>query len=439
MTVEIPRHTPKRWLRSTPAITGGRCPSPPSPPLNRACFNPRPPLLAGDAACQRPTSRTWRFQSTPAITGGRCQSPATRTTSAQGFNPRPPLLAGDAGVAPPLDRGFAVSIHARHYWRAMPVWGNPSPAGTGVSIHARHYWRAMRQCFGDAGLSGSFNPRPPLLAGDAPPAWAPSTPFGSFNPRPPLLAGDANTEPHELHSTHCFNPRPPLLAGDARFRGVLIKRWLCFNPRPPLLAGDASRQPDGLSGRGVSIHARHYWRAMQHCQQHQHPAEAVSIHARHYWRAMQAVGVQGQLVWPCFNPRPPLLAGDARFFQQGHPIPLVSIHARHYWRAMLFEHVQRVLACMVSIHARHYWRAMPDRCPCRSGTTCFNPRPPLLAGDASWHPCLPHRRMVSIHARHYWRAMLAGRTAVRRTQQFQSTPAITGGRCPYIYASPQGT
>jgi len=35
------------------------------------------------------------------------------------FNPRPPLLAGDADLALALDFFLVVSIHARHYWRAM--------------------------------------------------------------------------------------------------------------------------------------------------------------------------------------------------------------------------------------------------------------------------------------------------------------------------------
>ena len=40
-------------------------------------------------------------------------------------------------------------------------------------------------------MRNSFNPRPPLLAGDAW-MWEPSRRFlRGFNPRPPLLAGDA--------------------------------------------------------------------------------------------------------------------------------------------------------------------------------------------------------------------------------------------------------
>ena len=63
------------------------------------------------------------------------------------FNPRPPLLAGDAKlVALRCGQGF-------------------------VSIRARHCWRAMRSSIGQTARQPRFNPRPPLLAGDASTFW----------------------------------------------------------------------------------------------------------------------------------------------------------------------------------------------------------------------------------------------------------------------------
>ena len=59
----------------------------------------------------------------------------------------------------------------------------------------------------------------------------------------------------------------------------------------------------------------------------------------------------------------------------------------------------------------------------------FNPRPPILAGDARPNSAMPVRQDVSIHARQYWRAMQCSRKALRSAQRFQSTPANTGGRC----------
>ena len=135
-------------------------------------------------------------------------------------------------------------------------------------------------------------------------------------------------------------------------------------------------------------------------------------------------------IYECFNPRPPLLAGDAkricaehgrRFGFNPRP-PLLAGDACHTWRAGVSIHV--------SIRARHCWRAMhtcTSRLPCRA---CFNPRPPLLAGDA---PCRTHidvgSMIVSIRARHCWRAMLLTIHATGAALVFQSAPAIAGGRC----------
>ena len=154
-------------FQSAPAIAGGRCSSNCTGIGTFTRFNPRPPLLAGDAAagsgaclycevsirarhCWRampasvqPRSARRSFQSAPAIAGGRCPSPtepiamiakfqsapaiaggrcrrAPSSFAARScFNPRPPLLAGDAFVRLPLVSVLAVSIRARHCWRAM--------------------------------------------------------------------------------------------------------------------------------------------------------------------------------------------------------------------------------------------------------------------------------------------------------------------------------
>jgi len=61
----------------------------------------------------------------------------------------------------------------------------------------------------------------------------------------------------------------------------------------------------------------------------------------------------------CFNPRPPLLAGDARdaIKAQLGDLP-VSIRARHCWRAMRPARLHGSIDYIVSIRARHCWRAM---------------------------------------------------------------------------------
>jgi len=132
----------------------------------RRRFNPRPPLLAGDAA--------------QPIGGGRL---------GERFNPRPPLLAGDA----PGQRGNGlgrgqVSIRARHCWRAMPRRvGLLGPRKKFQSAPAI----AGGRCLGN-GLALlfqlGFNPRPPLLAGDA---WISATarPWRLFQSAPAIAGG----------------------------------------------------------------------------------------------------------------------------------------------------------------------------------------------------------------------------------------------------------
>ena len=159
-------------LQSAPAIAGGRCPGRPGERHAAHGFNPRPPLLAGDATaamtsfaqddvsirarhCWRAMRCRWAgspwlsaFQSAPAIAGGRCLLGEFFDPLRHRFNPRPPLLAGDAAGAIGLGTNHAVSIRARHCWRAMRDGGH-----------------GVRSGF-------CFNPRPPLLAGDAGPAVA---------------------------------------------------------------------------------------------------------------------------------------------------------------------------------------------------------------------------------------------------------------------------
>ena len=69
-------------------------------------------------------------------------------------------------------------------------------------------------------------------------------------------------------------------------------------------------------------------------------------------------------------------------------------------------------------------------CLCsRHEKACFNPRPPLRAGDANPSELKDIRQGVSIHARPCGRAMLSIITITNTTPKFQSTPALAGGRC----------
>ena len=179
----------------------------------------------------------YRFQSTPAITGGRDRAYWPRLRACRCFNPRPPLLAGETARTGRGSGRADVSIHARHYWRARravsavslerqqfqstpaitggrdvvipgqrffshvfqstpaitggrdqikrPIW-----APSGFSIHARHYWRARPKCISMSSATTKFQSTPAITGGRDATASALSAWPASFNPRPPLLAGE---------------------------------------------------------------------------------------------------------------------------------------------------------------------------------------------------------------------------------------------------------
>ena len=227
---------------------------------------------------------------------------------------------------------------------------------TPVSIHARHCWRANRAVAqAPEAISGIFNPRPPLLAGESATPWREATPPARFNPRPPLLAGESEVPNGaiiiidvSIHARHCwranqgrtvyyhgfdsFNPRPPLLAGESSAGGESQGPSTSFNPRPPLLAGESRPGCRRFSFLIVSIHARHCWRANR---------SVKTEWARAPWFQSTPAIAGGRICWrtpstPCwrrFNPRPPLLAGESHARRWKSLIVAVSIHARHCWRA----------------------------------------------------------------------------------------------------------
>ena len=283
----------------------------------------------------------------------------------------------------------------------------------------------------------SFNPRPPLLAGDARPR-RPLWPVGCcFNPRPPLLAGDAARSPSGLKVTLGFQSTPAI-AGGRCSRSLMP--WCCwpgFNPRPPLLAGDAQIIPFVREATIVSIHARHCWRAMRDGR------SGLRSGFRQFQSTPAIAGgrcTTGKVMFcgaVSFNPRPPLLAGDADIVLANNEHDRVSIHARHCWRAMRLSRRCCTLGATV-------FQSTPaiagGRCRATRGHRifrgCFNPRPPLLAGDARSGrlcPGLPPR----FNPRP---PLLAGDATSRKTRMtfrwFQSTPAIAGGRCKPSSSAP---
>ena len=278
--------------------------------------------------------RLMTFQSAPAIAGGRCCRAPPSARTAPGFNPRPPLLAGDACRALVPRHGTSVSIRARHCWRAMPVRADRPLARSGVSIRARHCWRAMRpgqrrprarrevsirarhcwRAMRDWGAHRRGRPwfqSAPAIAGGRC-DWGKVRPTHSrrFNPRPPLLAGDAVAhlraavgQAVSIRARHCwramhapglvfpevvmFQSAPAIAGGRCVAGAGAIFTVRGFNPRPPLLAGDAPP----LCGRQL--------------------CPAVSIRARHCWRAMPAQGRVPRLR-PKFQSAPAIAGGRCR-------------------------------------------------------------------------------------------------------------------------------
>ena len=204
-----------------------------------------------------------------------------------------------------------VSIRARHCWRAnrstpmmiaVFVWFQSAPAIAGgrirllhgfqhrrrpVSIRARHCWRANRRHPSACCEQGSFNPRPPLLAGESPP-------------------------PVSMLRTRQFQSAPAIAGGRIPITKTAQVRMCGFNPRPPLLAGESGagpkRPPPAVwfqsapaiaGGRIPQVLIGHDW------------ALDVSIRARHCWRANRSLHAVPTLLRG-FNPRPPLLAGESR-------------------------------------------------------------------------------------------------------------------------------
>ncbi len=207
---------------------------------------------------------TKSFQSAPAIAGGRCGFWCCRLYVRQ-----------------------MVSIRARHCWRAMPPPAWESEGAHDVSIRARHCWRAMLDVIVHGERLGPFQSAPAIAGGRcrAIPWAQPRT--GRFNPRPPLLAGDARANAAErlqiqdvsIRARHCWRAMPasqraPMPANSFQ-SAPAIAGGRCFGGR---LAPIHRQQ--------VSIRARHCWRAMPRGALPARGDRQVSIRARHCWRAM---------------------------------------------------------------------------------------------------------------------------------------------------------
>ncbi len=130
----------------------------------------------------------------------------------------------------------------------------------------------------------------------------------------------------------------------------------------------------------------------------------VSIRARHHWRAILTL-IRPRCTSGEFQSAPAITGGRSAHGPQGVPGPV---------------QFQSAPAITGGRSNGHHARLIARR--------CFNPRPPSLAGDPLSLTGPLTRAYVSIRARHHWRA-IPRRTCSRASPfQFQSAPAITGGR-----------
>ena len=208
----------------------------------------------------------------------------------------------------------------------MPKWN--------VSIHASRCWEAMLTCTAVPTDIFAFQSTPPVAGRRCYDILILCRRCFLFQSTPPV-AGRRCALPAGAGWTNIarFNPRLPLLGGDAAACRVYAKAEYRFNPRLPLLGGDALRPRHRRGDADVSIHASRCWEAMlmrglvkfgkpmfqstppvagRRCPEHlvADCHRAVSIHASRCWEAM---------------PRQGNLDDDAG---------AVSIHASRCWEAM---------------------------------------------------------------------------------------------------------
>ena len=267
-------------------------------------------------------------------------------------------MAGDPLACAALAAGLDVSIRARHRWRAIPA-----PAGRRQRCRQR------------------FNPRPPSMAGD---------PRGYFPGH-----GDL---PVSIRARHRWRAIL-LVTGQAVHAGAVSirarHRWRAIHGSAPVL----------MSLMAVSIRARHRWRAILEQVGHAGEDGAVSIRARHRWRAIPPPAHTSRRGWRGFNPRPPSMAGDPCL------VMMLLIGTLMFQSAPAIDggRSERERAAADGTDA---FQSAPAIDGGRSGgaptstvrTTCFNPRPPSMAGDPTF------------------------RLPLLSPPLFQSAPAIDGGR-----------
>ena len=179
-----------------------------------------------------------------------------------------------------------------------------------------------------------------------------------FQSAPAIAGGRCSRPCPSRRRCRRFNPRPPLLAGDAWVTVSPSAGRVSFNPRPPLLAGDAKLSRARGRAAGVSIRARHCWRAMRHVR-------SSTPQGGKFQSAPAIAG--GRCRAPCARP--------------GTPCQFQSAPAIAGGRCGDTLNPPRTVVLFQSAPAIAGGRCANSRV-FMPYLHCFNPRPPLLAGDA---------------------------------------------------------
>ena len=133
----------KDWFQSAPAIAGGRSQSAGACQPPRSRFNPRPPLLAGDPDVDLDVHEVVAVSIRARHCWRAIHRPRRRRSGSNRFQSAPAIAGGRSQTSHVADPSLLVSIRARHCWRAIQAADGEPRRPCGVSIRARHCWRAI--------------------------------------------------------------------------------------------------------------------------------------------------------------------------------------------------------------------------------------------------------------------------------------------------------
>ena len=315
----------RHFCRAIPVRPGGR----------RSCalFQSTPGISAGRYMTPKgPGKSSSKFQSTPGISAGRYRKRRMARRPLRSFNPRPAFLPGDTPQPRATREHSSVSIHARHFCRAIPrsrrrrktpSWFQSTPGISAgryrvsargqvvlrVSIHARHFCRAIRaqDSLSFVLVEVSIHARHFCRAIRNSAHRIPAS--SAFQSTPGISAGRYTHSLRAHRQGFSFNPRPAFLPGDTRIPRYDFGDLGSFNPRPAFLPGDTRAYTRDRAYHRVSIHARHFCRAirfmLEEVDRHQWFQSTPGISAGRY--AMSDIHYSTLIG---FNPRPAFLPGD---------------------------------------------------------------------------------------------------------------------------------